>query len=140
MFQSRHFTIMALCLIFIALLFWWQQPEKAVSAMANTSYSVDAYSLVKNYFNKIDYRQFDLAADMIAPSARKESLELERTLKHNPFLSIQTIDVKRLNEEEFLVSLVLGTTRKEKRFLNYELMVSRTEEGYLITSLKPSIP
>ncbi len=136
MLLSRHFVIMVVSVVCIGAVFWWQRPDTAVSAMAGGQYSSNSYSVVKNYFKRMDYRQFDLTEKMTAATAKEESAALQKQLEDNPFLSIQSVDIKNINNNTFLVKIYLGSAIDEKRQITYEVKVISNEEGYLITNIR----
>jgi len=136
MLFNRHFTIIVLSILFIGVVFWWQKPDTTVSAMAGGEYSSNSYIVVKNYFKKMDYRQFDLAAGMTTVNSEQETADLKKMLNDNPFLSIQKITVMNTDENTFIAEIVLGSSIDEQQTVSYQIDVISTENGWLINSIK----
>lgn len=137
MLFNRHFFIIGFSVLFIGMIFWWQSPQTTVSAMAGGEYTSSPYSIVKNYWEKMDYRQFELALEMTALPAGEDHTAIEKLLTNNPFLSIQKTNIEGTPEENtFLVKITLGSVMDQKQEVDYLVRVERAQKGWLITSLK----
>lgn len=137
MLFSRHLTIIVFSVFFIGAIIWWQEPETAVSAMARGEYNTNPYSIVKNYWQRMDHRQFELALEMTGPEARNDHLAIQEQLSANPFLSIQKINIELTSEQNmFLVETTLGSSIDEKKRIAYLVLVEQAPGGWKITSLK----
>ncbi|NLM21100.1 MAG: hypothetical protein GX207_05055 [Peptococcaceae bacterium] len=136
MFLNRHFCIMVLCVVFICSIFWWQQPVNVVTAMATGGYADSPQQFVKECFQKLDYRQFELAKKLMTEDAYIESLSLVQRLRDNPFLSMQKIVVQSVDHSNFLVTITLGSSIDPQEEVNYEVEVNQADIGLIITSIK----
>lgn len=137
MFLNRHLVILLFSVLFIGVIFWWEEPETAVSAMARGEYTSNPYSIVKNYWKRLDYRQFDLALEMTDESARKDHAKIQQMLTENPFLSIQKTNIQVTSEKDtFLVENTLGSSIDQRKEINYVVKVEQTSGGWRISSLK----
>ena len=136
MILNRHFCIMVLSAIFIVTVIWWQQPVNVVTAMAAGGYVDDSHQLVKQSFQKMDYRQFDLAKDFMTEDAQKEISILEQRLKNNPFLSMRRIEIQNINPGTFLVKTIWGSSIDPQEEANYLVEVDYADIGLIITSIK----
>ncbi|HHV64742.1 MAG TPA: hypothetical protein GXX46_06700 [Peptococcaceae bacterium] len=137
MLFNRHLIIFAFSVLFLGIIFWWQKPEVTVSAMARGEYISNPYSIVKNYWKRMDYRQLDLASGMTALEAQAEHATLANLFKTNPFLSIQKTTIETTpTENTFLVKLILGSVIDEKKETNYLVKVEPINGEWLITSIK----
>lgn len=136
MLYSRNLFFIIISMLFIGAIVWWQNPQTAVSAMANSNYSQNSYSTVKNYFKYLDLRQFDMAQGLIADNITSEHMDIESELSNNPFLSIQKVQIDQISEENsFNVRVFYGSVVEGKKVINYRINVDFTERGWVITSL-----
>ena len=119
MLFNRHFFIIVFSVLFIGMIFWWQKPEAAASAMSRGEYTFNSYSLVKNYWKRLDYRQFELASEMTTLKASIQKVSIELTTKKNIFLA----------------KITLGSVIDKKQENDYLVNVEQTEKGWLITSI-----
>ena len=138
MFLNRHFCIMLLCVLFICSIFWWQQPVNVVTAMATGGYADNPHQFVKQCFQKLDYRQFELAEKLMTEDAYIESMSLVQRLRDNPFLSMQKIDVQSAGHSTFLVIITLGSSIDPQEEVSYQVEVNQADVGLIITSVKAS--
>ncbi len=136
MLLNRHFFIMAFSIFFIGVIFWWQNPVASVSAMAGGESYTDPYVMVKTYCKRLDYRQFDLAREMVAPTALPEHRMLEKELKETPFLSIQKVDINNAHKDKLWLKLTTGSVIDQRKEVNYVISFGQSERGLLITSIK----
>jgi hypothetical protein len=136
MFLNRHFFVIVFSVLFIGIILWWQNPETAALAMSRGEYNSNSYNVIKNYWKRLDYRQFELASEMITQNARKDHADLENLLTQNSLLSIQKVGIELTSKEnEFLVKATLGSVIDQKQEINYLVNVEQTEKGWLITSI-----
>lgn len=137
MLFNRHFIIIVFSISFIGMIFWWQKPDTAVSAMARAEYNSNPYSIVKNYWKRLDYRQFELALEMTEVKASRDHAKIERLLTENPLLSIQKTIIQVTPEENtFMVKTTFGSLVNEKQEINYLVRVEQTKKGWLISSIE----
>ena len=138
MLFNRHFYFLILSVFFIGIIFWWQTPENAVSAMVKGDQSSNPYTVVGNYWKRMDYRQFDLALEMMSENAKNEHVYLEEILTANPFLSIQSVICDtELKQNEMIVKIIFGSAIDEKKQANYAFKLERIDGDWLISSIKP---
>ena len=138
MLLNRHFYFLILSVFFIGIIFSWQTPGNSVSAMVKGEQSSNPYAVVKNYWKRMDYRQFDLASELLSEKANKEHVYLEKVLTDNPFLSIQRVDCETgLNQDEMIVTVLYGSTIDQKQQINYLFKFKYSEGRWLISSLTP---
>lgn len=134
---NRHFFILTFCVVFIGILFWWQTPAATVTAMAKGESIAKPYNIVKNYWNKLDYRQFHLAEELTAKGAQGDHASMEKIFTENPLLSLQKIDIELTPEHNtFLVKTSYGSLITHKQECNYAVKVDLIEGKYLISSIK----
>jgi len=137
MLFNRYFFIFVFSILFLGVVFWWQSPGTAVSAMATGENKSDSYGVVKTFFQRIDYRQFDLADNLTTLAAKKDIADLEKRLRENPFLSIQRIYIEQGGAaNSYIVTLSLGSSIDEKQTVQYAVQVQPTEKGMCLTSVK----
>lgn len=137
MLFNRHLFVIVFSIFFIGVIVWWQNPSAAVSAMASGDYSSNPYSTVKNYWKRLDYRQFDLALEMIGESAKNDHAALQRQLSANPFLSIQKLEIADTPlEHTFEVKTVMGSVIDPKTESTYIVNVDHSDKGWVIASIK----
>jgi len=136
MLFNRHLFIIMFSVFFIGVIFWWQKPAATVSAMAGGEYYANPYSLVNTYWKRLDYRQFNLAEDMIAGSASQEHNRLQKKLTDNPLLSIQKVEIHNTLEKNILaVKITIGSVIDKKEEINYLISAGQSDRGLIITSL-----
>jgi hypothetical protein len=136
MLFNRRFFIIVFSVLFIGMIFWWQKPEAAASAMSRGEYTFNSYSLVKNYWKRLDYRQFELASEMTTLKARRDHVDLEKLLTEKPLLSIQKVSIELTTKKNiFLAKITLGSVIDKKQENDYLVNVEQTEKGWLITSI-----
>jgi hypothetical protein len=105
--------------------------------MARGEYISNPYSVVKNYWKRMDYRQLDLASGMTALEAKDNHAIMAKLLTENPFLSIQKTVIENTSDENtFLVKLVLGSVIDEKQELDFVVRLEAINGEWLITSMK----
>jgi hypothetical protein len=138
MFLNRHLYILLLSIAFIGIVVWSQRPANVVTAMAGGDCSHNSCDIVKQYFQRMDYRQFDSARKMLAQNAPEDVRQLEKTLADNPFLSIQKIEIQPADDGSLFVKITYGSAIDPRETVNYRVEVSQADSGLLITSLKRS--
>lgn len=136
MLFNRHFFIIVFSIFLIGIIFWWQSPDTAISAMAKGEYIANPYNTVKNYWKRLDYRQFDLAFEMTSDTARADHINLVKLLTENSLLSIQKVEIEMGNEPNlFVVKTSYGSIINPKKEINYLINLEKAQEGWLITSI-----
>jgi len=133
---NRHFYFLILSVFFIGIIFWWQTPESSISAMVEGKQNSHPLAVVKDYWKRMDYRQFDLASTLVTETAKKEHAYLEKVLTENPFLSIQRITCEAgSNQNEVPVKILFGSAIDEGKQINYLFELELREGRWLITSI-----
>jgi hypothetical protein len=137
MLMNRHFFVVIFSIFFIGVIFWWQKPVTAVSAMAGAGYQTDPYQIVKSYWTKMDYRQFDLSRKMVAATALAQHDQLQKELTDNPFLSIQKVVIENAPAgNACLAKVTTGSAIDPQKEVDYLMNVGKTANGTLITSIQ----
>lgn len=137
MLFKRNTVIIMVSILFIAIIIWWQKPGTAVSAMAGGNYQNSSYGVVKNYWEKMDCRQFNIASGMIASTARSEHSLLEKQLANDPFLSVQKVEIDNGPENNtFYATVHLGSVIDQKTEAEYFFQVDSGPQGLFISSMQ----
>ncbi|RNC29734.1 MAG: hypothetical protein AWM53_00351 [Candidatus Dichloromethanomonas elyunquensis] len=137
MLMNRHFFIILFSIFFIGVIFWWQKPVTAVSAMAGADYHGDPYQMIKSYWRRMDYRQFNLTREMISDTALERHYQIQKNLTDNPLLSIRNVDIEATMEKNTLLARVTsGSVIDPKTEVSYLMHVGESPQGFLITSIK----
>jgi len=137
MLFNRHFFIICFSVFLIGVIFWWQKPVGAVSAMSGGEVRTNPYHTVKNYWKRLDYRQFDFAREMVAATAILEHQQLEKILQDNPLLSIQKVDINNTQDNSiFNVKITSGSVIDTQKEVLYQIGVGQSDQKFMITSIQ----
>ncbi|NLI93646.1 MAG: hypothetical protein GX434_16075 [Peptococcaceae bacterium] len=137
MLMNRHFFMILFSIFFIGIIFWWQKPVAAVSAMAGMNDYADPYQVVKNYWTKMDYRQFDLTREMVTDSALEQHYKIQKVLMDHPLLSIRNVEIEATMQNNTLLARVTsGSVIDQKNEASYLMSVGKSSQGFRITSIK----
>lgn len=137
MLFNRHFIIMSLSIFLIGVIFWWQNPSVAITAMSQSDYSWNSYTAVKSYWKRMDNRQFDLARELVIKEAMDDHNAIQQKFNVSPLLSIQKVEIENTQEANtYICNLRLGSVIDEREEVTYLLNVQVLEKGWFITSLK----
>ena len=137
MLFNRHLVIMAFSILFIGVIFWWQNPTVAITAMSKSDYAWSSYAAVKSYWKRVEDKQFDLAKGLVGEGAVNEHYDIEERLSENPLVSIQRVMIESTNDAHTYISKVnIGSVIDNREERTYLVNVEASEKGWIITSLK----
>lgn len=137
MLFNRHLVIIMFSVLFIGVVFWWQNPSVAITAMSKSDYAWNSYTAVKNYWKRIDDRQFDLAKGLVAQQAIEEHNAIQNRLKENPLLRIQKVEIESaLEAHTYSCKVTIGSIIDSRQEHTYLTNVDKSDKGWVITSIK----
>ena len=137
MLFNRHLFIITFSVFFIGVIFWWQNPNIAVTAMTKGDFAWNSYTAVKSYWTRLDNRQFDLARALISEDAVEAHTVIEERLDENPFLSIQRLQILNTSEaDRYVCKVTMGSAIDEKEEQAYYIDVQASEKGWIISSIQ----
>lgn len=137
MLFNRHLFIITFSIFFIGVIFWWQNPNIAVTAMTKGDFAWNSYTAVKSYWTRLDNRQFDLAEALITPEAAEAHNSLQARFDEDPFLSIQKIEVENTYKaDSFICKVTMGSVIEDRKEHTYSIDVNASEKGWRISSIK----
>lgn len=140
MLFNRHFIIMSLSIFLIGVIFWWQNPSVAITAMSQSDYSWNSYTAVKSYWKRMDNRQYDLARALVTKEAIDGHNAIQDKLKESPLLSIQKVEIENTQEADtYICNVRLGSVIDDREEGAYLINVQISDKGWFITSLKAII-
>ncbi|UWG95619.1 hypothetical protein LPY66_11900 [Dehalobacter sp. DCM] len=138
MLFNRHFITFVFCILFVGIIVWWQKPDIAVMAMANGDDTVYSDAVIKNYWERLDYRQINLAEAITADTAIETHQALAAMFEQNPFLSVQDCDVDKTGlPDTYIVTVKLGSSIDEKQTLSFQMQTMMFNNQWIITSIEP---
>ncbi|KUO67008.1 MAG: hypothetical protein APF84_17605 [Gracilibacter sp. BRH_c7a] len=137
MLFNRHLIIMSLSILLIGVIFWWQNPTVAITAMSQSDYAWNSYTAVKSYWKRMDNRQFDLAKSLVTEEAIEDHNIIQNKLNESQLLSIQRIEIKYAQETDtYLCDVTLGSVIDDREEGTYLVNVHPSDNGWSITSIK----
>ena len=137
MLFNRHLFIITFSIFFIGVIFWWQNPNIAVTAMTKSDFAWNSYTAVKSYWTRLDNRQFDLARALISEDAVEAHNGIEGRLDENPFLSIQKLEILKTSEaHKYICVVTTGSVIEAKEEKTYYIDVQASEKGWIISSIQ----
>lgn len=138
MLFNRHLIILVFSVFFIGVIVWWQKPDTAVFAMANGDDAVHADTIIKNYWERLDYRQMNLADAMTAETALGEHETLAKMFEENPFLSVQDYQIeKTAMPSVYVVTVSLGSAIDKRQEHTYQMQIEKWNNKWMITGIDP---
>lgn len=137
MLFNRHFIIMSLSIFLIGVIFWWQNPTVAITAMSQSDYSWNSYTAVKSYWKRMDNRQFDLARELVTEEAVDDHNAIQQKLMASPLLSIQKVEINNTQEADtYICNVSSGSVIDNREEGEYLINVQTSDKGWFITSIK----
>ncbi len=138
MLFNRHFIIMSLSIFLIGVIFWWQNPSVAITAISQSDYSWNSYAAVKSYWKRMENRQFDLARSLVTKEAMDDHNAIQQKFNESPLLSIQKVEIENTQEDDtYICNVRLGSVIDDKEEGAYLLNVQILDKGWFITSITP---
>jgi len=136
MLLNRHFFILVCSIFFIGVIVWWQNPDTAVSAMANGQSYANPNAVIEEYWEKLDYRQFDLASALISRQAEATNSILQQMFRDNPFLSVQNVEIQNTSaQNSYFVEITTGSSIDQRKVLAYQITVEQQDNGLKIVEI-----
>jgi len=138
MLLNRHFFILVCSVFFIGVIVWWQNPNTAVSAIANGQSYANPKAVIEDYWEKLDYRQFDLASALASGQAEATNSILQQMFQDNPFLSVQNVEIQNTSaQNSYLVEITTGSSIDQRKVLTYQIIVEQQDDGLKIVEMSP---
>lgn len=136
MLFNRHFIILICSILFIGVIVWWQRPDTTVLAMANGDDAVYQDTIIKNYWERLDYRQINLAEAMTTVTAKGEHGTLAAMFEENPFLSVQNYQIQSTAiPNTYVVIVSLGSAIDQRQELNFHMQIEEFNGRWMITGI-----
>ncbi|RJE46739.1 MULTISPECIES: hypothetical protein [unclassified Dehalobacter] len=136
MLLNRHFFILVCSIFFIGIIVWWQNPDTAVSAMANGQSYANPNAVIEEYWEKLDYRQFDLASALASGQAEATNSILQQMFRDNPFLSVQNVEIQNTSaQNSYFVEITTGSSIDQRKVLAYQITVEQQDNGLKIVEM-----
>ncbi len=137
MLFNRHFIIMSLSIFLIGVIFWWQNPSVAITAMSQSDYSWNSYTAVKSYWKRMENRQFDLARELVTQEAIDDHNTIQQKINESTLLSIQKVEINNTQETDtYICKVRLGSVIDDREDIKYLISVQTSGKGWFISSLK----
>jgi hypothetical protein len=136
MLLNRHFFILVCSIFFIGVIVWWQNPDTAVSAMANGQSYANPKAVIEEYWEKLDYRQFDLASALTSRQAEATNNILQQMFQDNPFLSVQNVEIQNTSaQNSYFVEITTGSSIDQRKVLTYQITVEQQDNVLKIVEM-----